>query len=111
MRRYARSTGSTPGWAKSDESCQFVSDGTPSHADIADVRPRLPLLATPLALLSRRGSVKTRRPELLALKHEVVRRAGILATAAEDHRDDAMALAGLLDMDQVRARLADDACC
>ena len=65
----------------------FSQIPTRVHADVADVRPRLPLLATPLALLSRRGSVKTRRPELLALKHEVVRRAGILATAAEDHRE------------------------
>jgi hypothetical protein len=31
--------------------------------------------------------------------------------AAEHHRNDAMALAGLLDMDQVRARLADEASC
>ena len=62
--------------------------GAPSHADIADVRPRLPDPGTPLALDERLafGSVKERRSKRFAVKWEVVRRGQLLATTADLHR-------------------------
>ena len=60
--------------------------GAPSHADIADVLPRLPDPGTPLALDERLGSVKTRRSKSFAVKQEVVRRGQLLATTADLHR-------------------------
>ena len=58
----------------------------PSHADIADVRPRLPDPGSPLALDERLGTVKERRSKRFAVKREVVRRGQLLATTVDLHR-------------------------
>ena len=47
---------------------------TPSHADVADVRPRLPDPCRPLTLITRRGTVKTALKSRKNCSRSVVRR-------------------------------------
>ena len=63
----------------------FPQDWTPCQVphrrSAAEVRPRVPNLGSPLELDERRGTVQSRRSELLAVNQEVVRQYPVAAFA------------------------------
>ena len=65
---------SSPRWGGSDEKCHLRQIRSASRTAIGDVHACLPNQDTPTAHIARRGCVKTRHSELLAVRQEVVQR-------------------------------------
>ena len=64
------------------ESDTFSQIQTAYHADAADIRPRLPLLARPTLHITRCGSSQKRRPDSVVGNFEVVRQSAFFAIHA-----------------------------